>query len=308
MPVVIERSWVGRRVSIRRAVGAQFSDVVGDLTELTDDRAILDTRRGTVDLALSDVAIAKLVPASTAEELALEAVAAKGWRAAETAWLDGWLLRANSGLTSRANSVLPLKQLRRPLTDALDYCRDWYSQRGLPLMIATPTESRRLLDAELGERGWDFGNDAHVMVRKLTQHPAPTHPIVLTAAPSDGWLQCCRADAATDPAFRGLVIRHDDAIFAEIAIDGRVVATGRGAVDLDDRGTTWLGLSGIEVDPAHRRQGLARAIVDALHGWGVERRATRSYLQVLQTNTPAIELYKGLGYYVHHDYRYRTSP
>jgi GNAT superfamily N-acetyltransferase len=312
MPVVIESSWVGRRVSIRRAVGAKFSDIVGDLLALTADAAVLDTRqRGAIEVGLSEVAIAKLVPPSTADELALEAVAAKGWQAAETEWFGGWLLRANSGFTNRANSVLPLKQLGRPLDEALEFCRSWYAQRNLPFLIAVPTESRRLLDAELGERGWDFGGDSHVMARRLDQDRRPVSQddlVALSSEPTDGWLECCREGVAGEPAFRELLTRHDNAVFAEVVLDGKVVATGRGAVDADSRDTTWLGVFSVEVEPAFRRKGLARAIVDALQRWGTERGATRSYLQVLETNTDAVSLYEALGYYVHHDYRYRIAP
>jgi ribosomal protein S18 acetylase RimI-like enzyme len=306
---------VGRRVSIRRRVGTQFSDVVGDLLDLTEQAAIFETRHGIAEVELADIALAKLVPPSTADELALEAVAAKGWQAADTEWLGGWLLRANSGFTSRANSVLPLKQPDRPLEEALAYCRSWYEQRNLPLAIAVPTESRRLLDAELGERGWDFGDDAHVMVRRLGQQRSadadrqPDPRVTLATEPSAGWLSCCRGGITEqEPAFRDLLTRHENTVFVELVVDERVVATGRGAVDTDDRGTTWLGISAVEVDPGHRRHGLARAIVVALHEWALERGAARSYLQVRIDNTAAVALYEGLGYYVHHDYRYRYAP
>jgi GNAT superfamily N-acetyltransferase len=64
----------------------------------------------------------------------------------------------------------------------------------------------------------------------------------------------------------------------------------------------------VEVDPDHRRQGLARAIMAAISGWGAQLGATRTYLQVGADNAPAIALYESLGYWRHHDYHYRTRP
>ena len=70
----------------------------------------------------------------------------------------------------------------------------------------------------------------------------------------------------------------------------------------------WVGLRGIEVDPAHRRQGLGLAVVDALLEWGAERGATTAYLQVLGDNAPAIAMYERLGFETHHAYRYLAPP
>ncbi len=46
----------------------------------------------------------------------------------------------------------------------------------------------------------------------------------------------------------------------------------------------------------------------ALAAWGSELGATQTYLQVEQTNTAALELYRGLGFWTHHTYRYRVAP
>ncbi|MDQ2796818.1 MAG: GNAT family N-acetyltransferase [Actinomycetota bacterium] len=308
---MIQPSWTGRRVSIRRVVERRsdghllFSDVVGDLVGVDAQTAVVDTRSGLVEVPVALISTAKIAPPSTAAELALEAVAAQGLRPAETAQLGGWLLRADHGLTRRANSVLPLKQLGMPLADALDLARDWYAERSLPLWIAAPAEARRLLDAELGERGWRPVDESHVMAARLDQVRRPADPAlaVLDAAPDDDWLTLYRGGAASTAAGRALLTRHDRVAFASIRLGGRTVAVGRGAVD-----DGWLGVMAVEVDPEYRRQGLAGAIMSALWRWGGEQDAERGYLQVTVENTAAVALYEKLGYWVHHDYRYREDP
>ena len=47
-----------------------------------------------------------------------------------------------------------------------------------------------------------------------------------------------------------------------------------------------------------------RAVCEALHAWGIRRGAQRVYVQVLDENTAAIELYASLGYGLHHHVRY----
>lgn len=311
MPTAIEPSWVGRRVSVRRVVdraddgGLRFGDVVGDLVGLDARTAVIEARRGLVEVPVELVALARIAEPSTADELTLERLAARSLRAADTAQLGGWLLRADHGFLRRANSVLPVGQLGMPLDDALAQAHDWYAARGLPLRIALPTEARRLLDAELGERWWPVDLEAHVMAARLdhvTTRPGDAD-VVLANAPDDGWLALYRDGESVDDTGRALLMRHDRVVFAAIREGGRTLAIGRGSLD-----DGWLGVAGVEVAVDARRRGLASSIMAALWTWGRERDATRTFLQVEAENSAALALYTGQGYWVHHDYRYRIEP
>ena len=297
---------------MRRAVAhagrPAFSDVVGDLLGIDDGVAVIDTRHGQVEVVLDDVAFAKPAPPSTADELALQAVAAAGWQPAEAEWLGGWLLRADHGFSRRANSVLPLRQPGLPLADALAAARDWYAARGLPLLLQLPTEARRLLDAELGEQFWPTEAEAVVYAARLDRIAAPaTVPVVLSDVASDEWSAVYFAGVNDDPGLRAacreLLARHERVAFASVHLDGRTVAVARGVVD-----EGWLGLSAVAVDPGYRRQGLAGSLLAGLRDWARALGASRSYLQVEADNAPAIALYEKLGYWAHHEYRYRRDP
>ncbi|MEO8888710.1 MAG: GNAT family N-acetyltransferase [Jatrophihabitantaceae bacterium] len=284
----------------------RFADVVGDLLSLSARTAVVDTRNGPVQVALDTVALARVAPPSTADELALEAVAAAGWQPEETAQIGGWVLRAALGFTARANSVLPLRAPWMPLDQALDRAHEWYAARGLPLQLAVPAEARRLLDAELGERGWVPSVDVEVLAARLDLLPDDRdsrYPVEVSATADDAWLTLYRGGEALEPAGRALLARHDRVAFATIRLDGEVVAVGRGVLDSE-----WLGVAAVEVDPAHRRQGLARAVMGALWAWGRDGGGRRSYLQVSGDNRAALALYARLGYWQHHVYRYRTEP
>jgi ribosomal protein S18 acetylase RimI-like enzyme len=317
LPLVLERSWVGRRVTVRRVVAREadgrlrYSDVVGELRDLDPDTAVVEGPNGPVEIPLALVTAARPALPSTADELALEAVTARGLRPAETSTIGGWVLRADHGFTRRANSVSPLRAPGRPLDEALERAGHWYADRGLPLRIQVPVEARRLLDAGLGERGWSAEELSHVLVARLGDRPndGPTDPaafparVAVDAAPDDDWLGVYRGGAGRTPAHRALLTRHDDAAFASVRVDGRTVAVGRGTVD-----EGWLGLTAVEVEPTHRRQGLARAITAALWQWGRVRGARRTYLSVRADNAAAIALYESAGYWRHHDYQYRVAP
>lgn len=283
-----------------------FGDVVGDLIGLDAQTAIVETRTGPVEVPVADVAAARLAPPSTADELALEAVAARGLRPAETHDLGGWLLRADHGFTRRANSVLPLRRPGMPLDDALSKARDWYAARDLPLRIHLPTEARRLLAAELGERGWEPQPHTHVLAARLDALHTPdadAPPIEIASTPDESWLALYRDGHALADTGRALLTRHDRVAFAWLRMDGHTVAVARGVVD-----EAWLGVMALEVDPGYRRHGLGTAVTAALWQWGAAHGAARSYLQVWAHNTAAVQLYEKLGYWVHHDYEYRTEP
>ncbi len=312
MPNVLEPRFLGRRVTVRRVLGRSeqgrllYGDVVGDLLELDDTLAVIDTRHGLVEVPVATIVIAKPAPPSTADELALEAITAAGWRAEHTDQVGGWLLRASGGFTGRGNSVLPLRAPGIALDDALAQAREWYEQQGLPLRFQLPSEARRLLDAELGERGWPIQYGALVMAARLDRVQAAARPelnIHLDPTPDDAWFNRYRDGAGSSEAARGLLTRHNDVVFASIRDGERCVAIGRGAVD-----SGWLGVTAVEVDPNRRRAGLAGAVMTALWQWGRERGATQSYLQVADDNEVAIDMYTGFGYWVHHDYRYRIDP
>ena len=333
MPFVLNESWVGRRVSVRRVVldGAdgqiRFADVVGDLLELTARTALIESAAGPVRLELDRIALARQAFPSTADVLALAAIYERGWRAAETERLGGWLLRADNGGSGRANSALPLGRPETSLDDTLTLARQWYARRGLPLTLQCPLPARSLLDAELGERGWPARTDVHVLAGRLDVLTAPAAPptgaatgadtsggcdpdsgigpVRVESSPDDGWLACydSRRGSPSESA-HDLLTRHPRVGFLSVRDGETVLGIARAVVD-----EGWLGVNAVGVNPAHRRLGIGTALVRAAWSWAREHHgATRSYLQVEATNQPAITAYLGLGYWHHHDYRYRTEP
>ena len=330
--VRIDRSDVGRRVSVRRVsefVGDRpvFRDVIGVLTSW-DDRGLTVVPRGGEPVAFAEQALvagkavppfpARRGPLPAADVLALQRIAARGWPAVEQEALGAWTLRASAGFTRRANSVQALGDPGLPLPQALEAVRRWYAARDLPVWFeVTRPGSPQDLAAEL-ERLGAAHSPTLVRTAPLTAlaRPGGGRP---GAAPADGWgrVRLSRtADAAwmslyrrvtggpgVEEAARAVLHGGPSVWFATVPGDGGPLAIGRCVVDGD-----WAGFGAVEVAPAARRQGLARALMAVLAARAAEEGATGAYLQVEAGNDAAIALYDGLGFTTSHTYHYARLP
>ncbi|MEX3655849.1 GNAT family N-acetyltransferase [Mycolicibacterium fortuitum] len=284
---------LGSRVSLRYRLPAgsakPLTDVIGHLERL-EPTVLIRTKDGElVDIAPADVVTVRELshtPVRASEIRALEHAAALAWPGVEQQWSGGWLLRAGHGITSRANSAIPLDVSAQ--IAHLAVVRDWYRERDLPAWLALP---ERLLPIRTPGI-----KPARVMVREPAA-ASTTPTVTLAQQPDAQWLAIYERDVPVD--------------VLTAVIDGRLTfatvsgcAVGRGAVTTAPDGTPWLGISSVRVSPAHRGQGHARAVCEALLAWGAESGARRAYVQVEVDNHAAIALYASLGFRLHHQTRY----
>ncbi|MEV6999875.1 GNAT family N-acetyltransferase [Streptomyces sp. NPDC093982] len=322
LEVRITAADVGKRVSVRRlndpaAEGEKFTDTVGVLASW-DDGVLLITRKSgeTVRIAESSLVAGKVVPAAPArrrgpaasyEELAH--VAARAWRPVESERLGEWELRAASGFTRRANSVLPLGDPGIPLPAALDVVRRWYGDRGLPAYVQTATGAegtQELLCAELERLGWVREVSAEIWIGALAPvaDRAEDAGVVLVREADEAWLARYQRKGVSEVALK--VLESGPSVwFATVpsAEGGAPAAIGRCVVD-----GRWAGFAAVEVDPALRRQGLATRVMAALARQALDEGASAAWLQVEAENVGAREMYAGMGFAAHHAYHHYRSP
>jgi N-acetylglutamate synthase len=240
----------------------------------------------------------------------IEAVAAKGWQAADAEPLGEWLLRAAAGFTGRANSALSAGDPGMPLAEAAAMVRRWYAARNRPAMVAVPYPVGRPgdnpTDRFLGERGWRVRpGPAVVMTARAADvvRAGPAEQVGLDPEPDQAWLDLYRHGEKLPPIARQLMMSAPFQAFASIRRQAGTVAIGRVAV-----ADGWAGLTAVEVHPDHRRQGLASAITTALADVAVSHGAAHLYLQVVADNQAAHALYARAGFTDHHGYHYRVAP
>ncbi|WP_326810724.1 GNAT family N-acetyltransferase [Streptomyces scopuliridis] len=326
--VRLTRADVGKRVSVRqltgsRAGGEKFTDTVGVLTSW-DGGVLLITRRTGESVRVPEAALVagKVVPAAPArrrgpsasfEELA--GVCARSWQPVESEPLGEWRLRAASGFTRRANSVLPLGDPGMELDEALTRVRRWYEERGLPpyVQAATGAEgTQERLCAELERRGWRPEVTAEVRIAALAplgDRDADVSQVTLGRGVDETWLRRYQRSGVPGPHVLHVLNSGPSVWFATVPGEpgedgepGVPAAIGRCVVD-----GRWAGFMAVEVDPACRRQGLATAVMTALARRALEEGASAAWLQVESDNEGARALYDAMGFALHHRYHHFRS-
>lgn len=245
------------------------------------------------------------------EEIALiEELAANAVVPVVSQELDGWRLRFNYGVTRRAGSVLAAREGLLDLDERLALAEQFYARRGEPARFQLCPASRPSgLEERLIARGYALdGPPTHVQVADLAvMRGVEPGPARVSERFGEEWLRAyCESEGVSDPvkvaARRSMLERVGPlAGYATAVVDGEVAAVALGVVE---RG--WLGLFSVATRPEQRRRGLGLATLASLAAWAAEHGAARCYLQVFSANTPALNLYRRLGFRTLYDYWYRV--
>lgn len=323
--VRIDRSDVGRRVSVRRLAEfvddrPVFRDSIGVLTSWDDHGLTIVPRSGEPVFLPEKLLVAgKVVPPFPARRaplpvtspVELQRIAGRGWPAVEQEPLGEWTLRAASGFTRRANSVQALGDPGLPLPRALEAVRAWYAARGLPAYVEVVSPgSPQTLVAELDRLGAGY---APTLVRTaplagLARTGAGHERVRLARTADARWLSVYRrvsGDPAVEEAARQVLHGGPSVWFATVpgAPGQPPLAIGRCVIE-----GAWACFGAIEVQPYARRAGLATTVMAVLASRAAEEGASGGYLQVEAENTAAIALYDGLGFTTSHTYHYALLP
>ncbi|MBM3619735.1 MAG: GNAT family N-acetyltransferase [Alphaproteobacteria bacterium] len=252
---------------------------------------------------------------SPADIATLEHLGFNAWPALRVVVQGNWLLRFANGYTKRANSVnalglergVPAPELER----RVDAAEALYRRQGIASTFKLSPLMDRGLDAVLAARGYTYLDDTLMMVADLTRGPgAVAMPSGVDVAIERGavWSRTYSGFNNVPAARQSIHDRMLDSLvpvggFALATDDGAPVAAGLGVLEGEH-----VGLFDIVADPARRRAGHGRRVVEGIMAWGRALGATKAYLMVVAANAPAIALYERLGYREVYRSHYRIPP
>lgn len=249
-----------------------------------------------------------------------------GWRALSRLDVDGFAILRSRGVTRRGNSVVPIEPPTDPaaLAAALDRIDALVGAAG-----EQPTY--RLFDVEgldpgpvaaaLEARGAAAGEPTLVLQRPLDglrTAPDARASIAVGAPPADwleaSWRLAPRPEEGARETLRDLMA-GTPALYLSFGEDSPSAdgppgtpdpgarAVGRAAL-VPHRRRTIAVLDQIAVDPARRREGLGRAVVDSLLALAAVQGGDLALLEVDGGNTAARGLYRAAGFAPAGEYRY----
>ena len=253
----------------------------------------------------------------------IEAAAALCWPPAETATVEGWVLRAGGAASRRLNSAVTLGF--RPGADpgaAVGSVEAWYGARGLPpCFCLTPATAPKGLDRRLEGLGYARLTPALVLARPLGGTGARAFDAEETGAegagagasgielfgrPTPSVMAALHGDIDAAPRRERAAlyarIRAPHA-FALARVGGEPAAAALGAVALGH-----VGVFALRTAPPFRGKGLALSLVRRLLAWGHGMGAGTAFLQVVEANAPARRVFAQAGFGGAYRYWYREGP
>jgi ribosomal protein S18 acetylase RimI-like enzyme len=255
----------------------------------------------------------------------LETLMDAAWPAVEREESGGWVLRAASGVTQRANSVWPRdpgEDPHRQLAAVRD-ARLWYRSRRLPLIFQIFDGPRHAaLNAVLDAEGFTRQSETLVLVHVPGAEPGvesgadssgPEPAVEISAEPSAEWLELWwsvdgRGGADELAVARG-ILEGCPSLYALVRDDGGApAAVARLALpNTGPSGPGWGGLYCMATRPDARRRGYGGRVVRALLHEGGARGLAGYWLLVMASNAGARELYAGAGFREAGRYLYRQD-
>ncbi|MEQ4520121.1 GNAT family N-acetyltransferase [Pseudarthrobacter sp. B907] len=238
------------------------------------------------------------------------------WPAADREDSGGWVLRAASGVTQRANSVWPREvgvDAHAQLA-ALQDARLWYRARRLPLIFQVFDDPRSApLNAVLDSEGFTRQSETLVMVRGGGSAAASGDGVEISSQPSAEWLRLWwsvdgRGDAEALDVARGILTGCPSLYALVRDDDGAPAAAGRLALpDAEPGSPRHGGLYCMATRPDLRRRGYASRVLQALLEEGARLGLAGYWLLVTAANTGAQELYARAGFGESGRYLYRQE-
>ena len=240
----------------------------------------------------------------------IEDMSLNAWPSHQMELYDGWIIRFSYFYTHRTNSVEQFGTSTLPWSTKIPYCESRYERWKTPTIFKISPLVSPDFDFMLENRGYEVQHATDVCFLELDKADLRAdHADVefLTGIPSEWILSLFRLKNTTDPMHLQVVpgmyaAIPKDTICACIRENGTIVATGLGVLDRD-----YVGLYAIHVQPDHRKKGYARQICTAVLSEAAKRGAKYSYLQVVDGNEAALNLYYSLGYSYLYKYWFRVK-
>ena len=243
----------------------------------------------------------KMDEIKTIEEVMLNALPSLN-----TLYYDEWRLRFAGGYTNRANSVNVIAPSTIPLEEKICHCEKIYTAQRLPTVFKISPLSLELDDL-LEQAGYELVTKTNIMTMDLRESYGKNLTSIVTEGFHEEWQSHYFRMNETNPdkipyakEVQSLIL--DQVLCAMLIRGNEVLACGMCVIE-----DAYVGLYDIIVSKDHRHMGYGKDICASLLEQAYQHGARKAYLQVVASNTNAVNLYQKLGYRKMYDYWYRVK-
>lgn len=226
----------------------------------------------------------------------------------QTQYYDGWVLRFANGYSSRANSVNMIYPSTIDINEKIEECEKRYSKNGLPCIFKVIDEDDEIIDGILNERGYEIVTPTDVMILDLNDKEFVSSECVISEQVTDEWLETYfalekytnKSTCDTVAQIRRMI--QVDTLYCIIKEDGKNIACASAVIEND-----YVYIANVIVDEMYRGKGYGRRLCETLLEQAKKNGGHTAYLQVIQSNKIAVNLYEKLGYTKIYSYWYRRK-
>ena len=224
-----------------------------------------------------------------------------------TQFYDGWVLRFANGFTNRANSVNMLYPSVLDLETKIAECERRYSAQQLSCVFKIIEGEHSEIDALLAQRGYEVATPTYLEILDLNNTQFRTGNCISFDKPEQKWLDSYfefekYSEASCRNAKLVLNQIQNKSIYCSLIENDECVACASSVLE---NGYAIIG--NVVVKDQCRGRGYGKLLCESLLSEIKKAGAHTAYLQVVQTNAPAVKLYAGLGFKQLYSYWYRVK-
>ncbi|MDR1178549.1 MAG: GNAT family N-acetyltransferase [Spirochaetaceae bacterium] len=242
-------------------------------------------------------------------DFTLEELSMNAWPSIQTSFYDGWIIRMANGYTKRANSINPIYPSKLKMNEKISCCEKIFRAHKLPVIYKlVDCAEHRMLDKQLERLGYEKIDSTSVQVcNTLKPVAGKITGIKISDGFTDSWIQALlNCNKIRQSQIETIMLMLNNILAKKIVVykkeEGSIIGCGYGVVE-----KSWVGIFDIIVREDMRGRGYGEEIVRSLLASAKNAGALRAYLQVVDTNDAAKNLYKKLGFREKYQYWYRKK-
>jgi ribosomal protein S18 acetylase RimI-like enzyme len=240
----------------------------------------------------------------TIEELSMNA-----WPSIQTVVYDGWIIRLANGYTKRANSVNPVYPSKIGLEEKIQYCEKLYTKHNLPAVYKlVECDDHKKIDRKLEALKYELLDITSVQVCDDIKILEKNYSGINVNSDFNekwinGFIECSNIKTAFIDTLRAMLKNiTGDRIVVYKELNNETAGCGYGVIE-----NGYVGLFDIVVKEDRRGNGYGKEIVQSILSEAGKAGIKKSYLQVVNNNETAKNLYKKTGYREKYKYWYRKA-